>query len=338
MSKGDVTILGVAAARRRRLQAGVVVDYKIQLTDHEASEDAAANIASAGPAEVDEAIDAAARKASTRTVFAGVATTSLTSTVVAATDAPTAAPTTLWDNKKKRKDAMPVIIAIIVGSVVGFCCCIAACCGIAGHLQKKQGRSPSPHAAPGRRRTASRRRRRRRRLRRRRRRRIRRSEAGTPRHRRRPGPGAHQGPSRRVVDRGTAAAAASPSLSRRASRGWGARGLRRLASWRSSPREGESAPAGTRTGSLKKISPPIHEKKNKFAISLRRTPAASEVSPPGAVPSLSLVRCSVHGRTSPPLLPCSHDTSALKIKLRLGGPSTYCAASSPATPRLMSTE
>ena len=90
--KSAVTILGVASARRRRLQAGVVVDYKIELTDHEASEDAAANLASASPTEVDEAIVDAAKDENAEAVFAAVATTSLTSTVVAATDAPTAAP------------------------------------------------------------------------------------------------------------------------------------------------------------------------------------------------------------------------------------------------------
>ena len=94
VSKSAVTILGVASAsaRRRRLQAGVVVDYKIELTDHEASEDAAANLASASPTEVDEAIVDAAKDENAEAVFAAVATTSLTSTVVAATDAPTAAP------------------------------------------------------------------------------------------------------------------------------------------------------------------------------------------------------------------------------------------------------
>ena len=63
VSKSAVTILGVASAsaRRRRLRAGVVVDYKIELTDHEASEDAAANLASASPTEVDEAIVDAAK-------------------------------------------------------------------------------------------------------------------------------------------------------------------------------------------------------------------------------------------------------------------------------------
>merc|ERR1719352_2047184 len=94
VSKSAVTILGVASAsaRRRRLQAGVVVDYKIELADHEASEDAAANLASASPTEVDEAIVDAAKDENAEAVFAAVATTSLTSTVVAATDAPTAAP------------------------------------------------------------------------------------------------------------------------------------------------------------------------------------------------------------------------------------------------------
>ena len=242
VSKGDVTILGVAAARRRRLQTGVVVDYKIQLTDHEASEDAAANIASAGPAEVDEAIDAAAKKASTRAVFAGVATTSLTSTVVAATDAPTAAPTTWWDNKKKRKDAMPVIIGIVVGCVVGFCCCIAGLCLCVARWQKKQKQkprkpptpplvgdaqppTPPPPTPPP-------------------------ALAAIPQKRGwYPSPSAPPPALAPIKAQAAGWSTEEPPppppavpVAEAVSEGWGARGLRRLASWRSSPREGESAP------------------------------------------------------------------------------------------------
>jgi len=63
-------------------------------------------------------------------VFAGVTTDSLTYDVVAATDAPTAAPTTWWDNKKKRKDNATLLI-VIIACVAAFCACgclAYACC------------------------------------------------------------------------------------------------------------------------------------------------------------------------------------------------------------------
>ena len=226
-----VTILGVAAARRRRLQAGVVVDYKIELTDHEASEDAAANLASASPTEVDEAIVDAAKDENAEAVFAGVATASLTSTVVAATDAPTAAPTTWWDNKKKRKDSMPLIIAIVVLCVAGVCCCFAGLCLCVVRRQTKRKQKPRKPPTPPL---------------------VGDAQPPTP-------PPAlaaiPQKPSAPPADLAPIKAQAAGWLTEEpppppsavpvaepVSEGWGARGLRRLASWRSSPREGESAP------------------------------------------------------------------------------------------------
>ena len=275
VSKSAVTILGVASAsaRRRRLQAGVVVDYKIELTDHEASEDAAANLASASPTEVDEAIVDAAKDENAEAVFAGVATASLTSTVVAATDAPTAAPTTWWDNKKKRKDSMPLIIAIVVLCVAGVCCCFAGLCLCVVRRQTKQKQKPrkpptpplvgdaqpptpppalaaipqKPSAPPAD--LAP----------------IKAQAAGMLTEETPPQPSvpvaepvqstSSVGWGARSLQRLASWRAPAPETSEMepepevpaaepipSSEGWGARGLRRLASWRSSPREGESAP------------------------------------------------------------------------------------------------
>ena len=118
-------IIGVAAARRRRLQAGgVVVDYKIELADFAAAEDAANELQSAADdtSVIDAAVEGAAKDRNAEAVFAGVTTDSLTYDVVAATDAPTAAPTTWWDNTKKRKDDATLLI-VIIACVVAICAC-----------------------------------------------------------------------------------------------------------------------------------------------------------------------------------------------------------------------
>ena len=125
VERDAVTIIGVAAARRRRLQAGgVAVDYKIELADFAAAEDTANELENAGddPSVLDAAIEGAAKDGNVEAVFAGVTTDSLTCDVVAATDAPTAAPTTWWAHKKKRKDNATLLIAIIA-CVAGVCAC-----------------------------------------------------------------------------------------------------------------------------------------------------------------------------------------------------------------------
>ena len=128
VERDAATIIGVAAARRRRLQAGgVVVDYKIELTDFAAAEDAANELQNAAndPSVIDAAIEGAAKDRNAEAVFAGVTTDSLTWDVVAATDAPTAAPTTWWAHKKKRKEDASLLIIIVVCSVAGCCCLLA---------------------------------------------------------------------------------------------------------------------------------------------------------------------------------------------------------------------
>ena len=125
VQRDDVTIIGVAAAHRRRLQdGGVVVNYKIELADFAAAEDAADELQDAAddPSVIDAAIEGSAKDANVEAVFAGVTTNSLTCDVVAATDAPTAAPTTWWDNKKKRKDDATLLI-VIIACVAAFCAC-----------------------------------------------------------------------------------------------------------------------------------------------------------------------------------------------------------------------
>ena len=125
VERDAVTIIGVAAARRRRLQAGgVVVDYKIELADFAAAEDAANELQSAADdtSVIDDAVEGAAKDRNAEAVFAGVTTDSLTYDVVAATDAPTAAPTTWWDNTKKRKDNATLLI-VIIACVVAICAC-----------------------------------------------------------------------------------------------------------------------------------------------------------------------------------------------------------------------
>ena len=80
VERDAVTIIGVAAARRRRLQAGgVVVDYKIELADFAAAEDAANELQSAAEdtSVIDAAIEGAAKDANAEAVFAGVTTDSL---------------------------------------------------------------------------------------------------------------------------------------------------------------------------------------------------------------------------------------------------------------------
>ena len=125
VERDAVTIIGVVAARRRRLQAGgVVVDYMIELTDLAAAEDAADELKNAAddPSVIDAAIEGAAKDSNAEEVFAGVTTDSLTYDVVAAFDAPTAAPTTWWAHKKKRKDDATLLIAIIA-CVAAICAC-----------------------------------------------------------------------------------------------------------------------------------------------------------------------------------------------------------------------
>ena len=87
VERDAVTIIGVASARRRRLQTGVVVDYVIETADNAASILAALDAAAADPSLVDTAIAAV----DTASVFAGATTESIT-TAVAESAPPTPAP------------------------------------------------------------------------------------------------------------------------------------------------------------------------------------------------------------------------------------------------------
>ena len=143
-----VTILSVASARRRLQEGGVVVAYKIESNDFAEAADAADKLQAAAddPSVVDTAIEEAAKDANAEAVFAGVSTESLTYDVVAATDAPTVAPTTYWDNKKKRKEDTRLLIVIIVCAVAG-CCCLAAL-SMACFAKHKKSPEPPPIKAP----------------------------------------------------------------------------------------------------------------------------------------------------------------------------------------------
>ena len=151
VERDAVTIIGVAAARRRRLQAGgVAVDYKIELADFAAAEDAANELQNAAddPSVLDAAIEGAAKDGNVEAVFAGVTTDSLTYDVVAATDAPTAAPTTWWDNKKKRKDDATLLI-IIIACVAVVCACGCLFARYVWLAKKKQSPSRVPSTPTG---------------------------------------------------------------------------------------------------------------------------------------------------------------------------------------------
>ena len=87
VERDAVTIIGVASARRRRLQTGVVVDYVIETADNAASILAALDAAAADPSLVDTAIAAV----DTASVFAGATTEGIT-TAVAESAPPTPAP------------------------------------------------------------------------------------------------------------------------------------------------------------------------------------------------------------------------------------------------------
>ena len=87
VERDAVTIIGVASARRRRLQTGVVVDYVIETADNAASILAALDAAAADPSLVDTAIAAV----DTASVFAGATTEGIT-TAVAESSPPTPAP------------------------------------------------------------------------------------------------------------------------------------------------------------------------------------------------------------------------------------------------------
>ena len=150
VERDAVTIIGVAAARRRRLQAGgVAVDYKIELADFAAAEDAANELQSAADdtSVIDDAVEGAAKDRNAEAVFAGVTTDSLTYDVVAATDAPTAAPTTWWDNTKKRKDDATLLI-VIIACVVAICAC--GCLSYASYVRLAKKKPSKLHDVHGR--------------------------------------------------------------------------------------------------------------------------------------------------------------------------------------------
>jgi hypothetical protein len=143
-----VTILSVAAARRRRLQEGnIVVGYQITLLDFAAAIYAAVNLEDAigDTSVIDEALEDAAKEANAETTFAAVRVEELSVAVVDTTEAPTAAPTTYWDNKRKRKQDAMLLVIIIVCSVVGCLCLTGGSCICAKH---KKTRIPQPPTAP----------------------------------------------------------------------------------------------------------------------------------------------------------------------------------------------
>ena len=116
-----VTIQSVASARRR-LQASVIVDYKIEANDFVAAEEASEKLQDTSIIEAE--IESSAAAIGKEKVFMNVKIEEV-SVAVVTTEAPTAAPTTYWDNKKKRKDDAMLLIIIIVCCVAGVCFLLA---------------------------------------------------------------------------------------------------------------------------------------------------------------------------------------------------------------------
>ena len=151
-----VTIQSVASARRR-LQASVIVDYKIEADDFAAAEEASEKLQDAADdtSIIEAEIESSAAAIGKEKVFMNVKIEEL-SVAVVTTEAPTAAPTTYWDNKKKRKDDAMLLILIIVCSVAGFCCLLAlgtaAAAGAFGtcacFAKRKKTRVPGPSEPP----------------------------------------------------------------------------------------------------------------------------------------------------------------------------------------------
>ena len=151
-----VTIQSVASARRR-LQASVIVDYKIEADDFAAAEEASEKLQDAADdtSIIEAEIESSAAAIGKEKVFMNVKIEELSVPVVT-TEAPTAAPTTYWDNKKKRKDDAMLLILIIVCSVAVFCCLLAlgtaAAAGAFGtcacFAKRKKTRVPGPSEPP----------------------------------------------------------------------------------------------------------------------------------------------------------------------------------------------
>ena len=151
-----VTIQSVASARRR-LQASVIVDYKIEADDFAAAEEASEKLQDAADdtSIIEAEIESSAAAIGKEKVFMNVKIEEL-SVAVVSTEAPTAAPTTYWDNKKKRKDDAMLLILIIVCSVAVFCCLLAlgtaAAAGAFGtcacFAKRKKTRVPGPSEPP----------------------------------------------------------------------------------------------------------------------------------------------------------------------------------------------
>ena len=117
------------------------------MLDFAAAEDAADNLEDAigDTSVIDEALEDAAKEANAETTFAAVRVEELSVAVVDTTEAPTAAPTTYWDNKRKRKQDAMLLVIIIVCSVVGCLCLTGGSCICAKH---KKTRIPQPPTAP----------------------------------------------------------------------------------------------------------------------------------------------------------------------------------------------
>ncbi len=151
-----VTIRSVASARRR-LQASVIVDYKIEADDFAAAEEASEKLQDAADdtSIIEAEIESSAAAIGQEKVFMNVKIEEL-SVAVVATEAPTAAPTTYWDNKKKRRDDATLLILIVVCCVAVFCCLLAlgtaAAFGAFGSCacfaKKKKMRVAEPSAPP----------------------------------------------------------------------------------------------------------------------------------------------------------------------------------------------
>ena len=145
------------ASARRRLQASVIVDYKIEADDFAAAEEASEKLQDAADdtSIIEAEIESSAAAIGKEKVFMNVKIEEL-SVAVVITEAPTAAPTTYWDNKKKRKDDAMLLILIIVCSVAVFCCLLAlgtaAAAGAFGtcacFAKRKKTRVPGPSEPP----------------------------------------------------------------------------------------------------------------------------------------------------------------------------------------------
>ena len=137
VARDAVTIVGVASARRRRLQTGVVVDYVIETADNAASILAALDAAAADPSLVDTAIAAV----DTASVFAG-ATTEGIMTAVAESAPPTPAPVSCCPRRRRRRRRIRAA-GIIGGAIAGVAVIAAIAVGAYVYMRRAKDSADS---------------------------------------------------------------------------------------------------------------------------------------------------------------------------------------------------